>query len=127
MRLVALDRSSPRIYPLRITSIVFLSYTPAMHLWRYKHFSRFVASTALGLCVTACGLKGPLYLPDNGRGEVVEEAREPQDEPEPQATPIPQQRKKRATDKTPASDTQTPVSPPGPDRPASSATEEPGP
>lgn len=30
-----------------------------------------VALTLLGLSLTACGQKGPLYLPDTGQGEVV--------------------------------------------------------
>jgi len=68
------------------------------------------------LLVTGCGQTGPLYLPDRS-GEQVQPEQLP-------TNPTPESRRDRktqpGTDDVPATDTQTPVSPPDPDRPSPS-------
>jgi predicted small lipoprotein YifL len=76
-----------------------------------RHF--LLALFTLGL-MAACGQTGPLYLPDRSAEQV-----QPEQLP---TNPTPESRRDRktqpGTDDVPATDTQTPVSPPDPDRPS---------
>jgi predicted small lipoprotein YifL len=71
--------------------------------------ARFPAALAALLFTAACGLKGPLYLPDERKDEVAAPASEASDTRDP-----PSQKKDRA----PGESSQPGVSPPDPDRPA---------
>lgn len=67
--------------------------------------------------LAGCGQTGPLYLPDSRREQLPPQTDEAASGT--QAESEDDQRKKRpATDDVPATDTQSPVSPPDPDRPA---------
>lgn len=46
------------------------------------HFRLFAVLIALGLLVSACGQRGPLYLPASPENESVTRNTEPQAEPE---------------------------------------------
>lgn len=71
--------------------------------------ARVIAALAALLCTAACGLKGPLYLPDERKDEVAAPASEASD------TRDAQSRKKA---RAPAESSPPGVSAPDPDRPA---------
>lgn len=81
----------------------------------------------VSLLLVACGLKGPLYSPDEGKEEVAPTAPATQESAKRPVVPIPapqaqkrDRQKDSATSQAPAGDTTTPTSPPDPDRPATS-------
>jgi predicted small lipoprotein YifL len=74
--------------------------------------ARFFTALAT-LCFTAaCGLKGPLYLPDERTGEAAPASEAPDTEP---ATRDSRSQKR---DRAPGESSEPSVSPPDPDRPA---------
>jgi predicted small lipoprotein YifL len=75
--------------------------------------ARFLTALATLLFTAACGLKGPLYLPDERKDEVAAPASEASDTN--RATGDPQSPKK---DRAPGERSEPSVSPPDPDRPA---------
>jgi predicted small lipoprotein YifL len=71
-----------------------------------------VAASLALLATSACGLKGPLYLPDPPAATVPAGSPAPED---------PAQKKDRPNRSEPAQEPDTPVAPPDPDRPADRA------
>lgn len=88
-----------------------------------SHLPRTLSALAAALLVAACGLKGPLRSPDDGK-EAATPATSTQESTKRSGVrlPAPQAQKKKdnATNQAPAGDTTTPVSPPDPDRPDTS-------
>jgi predicted small lipoprotein YifL len=80
---------------------------------RMRH-GQLLTSILLCAWLIGCGQTGPLYLPERS-GEQVQPEQLP-------TNPTPESRRDRktqpGTDDVPATDTQTPVSPPDPDRPS---------
>jgi predicted small lipoprotein YifL len=91
------------------------------------HSSRHILSTLTlaALFAAGCGQTGRLYLPDEPREQLPPQTDGASSGTEPADSDSERRKKQPATDDTPASDTQTPVSPPDPDRPAAPPPPEP--
>lgn len=79
-----------------------------------RHLLHLIA--LLAIVCSGCGQTGALYLPDQGKSTPATSAPSDSESAETDTEGRPKQR--GATQDAPASDTETPVTPPDPDRPA---------
>jgi predicted small lipoprotein YifL len=91
-----------------------------------KSSARRFGLTVVLFSLVGCGLKGPLYLPDDKQQEVPAQTPTPVLEgskvrtlpPAPQSQKKDREQRERTDPSTPSQSQPTPVSPPDPDRPA---------
>jgi predicted small lipoprotein YifL len=86
--------------------------------WRQK----FAIAGVVCTLAAGCGLKGPLYMPDEHKSTTPSSAASGQRKRQTSPVPAPQSQKEDTTSENPAGDTTTPVSPPDPDRPTTPTT-----